>query len=494
MAPCVVNPPEVRDIYVDIPDLKLREHDNCTPLYKHGFHISHTKGGTSFLGSMQVIPEEGLYSSEDNPCHKRALELLEFILAGEGGGDGDFQSVPQDEVVSPSNDPKEQQERAFVFLKEALNNTAHYQKTVNTSYAISYSPKEFLQETDVGKDGGARCEGEDLPVSCAPEGWSVHTATKLPHGTIIAAKGCTEVAVQVAEAPQSSPGHSSPGGKPWAWAKVPAYGAFAMANAVLLSIPIASGFAAAWPGAIAIWSVGCFVVLALLAFNLYFGTHPRLVVNALIHRSKQGIVEGTRGVGQVVTLKGFVSCVPGTKHLLSSEVRAVSSCVLVETVVRGCREGCKQQSEANHGQRAQATRAVDFMLTDRVSGKTVLVQAADAAKEGAITCWLPRAPPLALREGQKVLGADWCRLVGWETNPSGASTGSVELAALEKYIRPGQEVAVMGALHDGPSPGSYSLRPICGTHNLTLLPVFWSGLPYFFPTWVTGLVISDHLG
>lgn len=481
---------EVRDVHIDVPDLKQKQQVDDATQCEHGFRICH-KRGSSNPGSMQMIPEDGVYCGEENPLARRAVELLQFILSGEG--EGDFQPVPVNDAVSPSNDPTAHHETAFALFKkvwakpEKAGAATEAYRTPTTP-----CPPLVLKKQSHGKDDMAstcaadsECRSACESSKCAEQASPEQAAA---HGKMAAQVAAAHLPVRPPASPACVPG----GGRPARRPALVAYGTFAAAGAALLSLPVGLGFVAGGAWASAVWAVGCSLIVGLLAFNVAMGTRPRLVVDELIRSSKRSIEGGAQAAGRVMIVKGLVSSLPGGEGLLSSDVRETLGCVLIETALRGCREGACHAGACKYVTQARATRAVDFRLTDRSSGATLVVEAARAAAEGAIDCRLPPSPHVPLVEGQRVLGFDWTgRPEGVPPDPLRTSADDVELAVVEKYIRTGQEVAVMGTLHG--SPGSYRLRPIRGPHNVSKFALYWGLLPYFFPTWVTGVVISDRL-
>ena len=61
-----------------------------------------------------------------------------------------------------------------------------------------------------------------------------------------------------------------------------------------------------------------------------------------------------------------------------------------------------------------------------------------------------------------------------------------------RYIRQGQTVTVMGCLVEDQATHELSIQALQVPRNVSRFLVMRGFVPYFFPTWVTGLVISDQ--
>ena len=68
----------------------------------------------------------------------------------------------------------------------------------------------------------------------------------------------------------------------------------------------------------------------------------------------------------------------------------------------------------------------------------------------------------------------------------------LSLAAPCRYIRQGQVITVMGILVEEQGTHELIIQPLSKPRNISKFLPYKGFLPFFFPTWVSGLLISDQ--
>lgn len=157
------------------------------------------------------------------------------------------------------------------------------------------------------------------------------------------------------------------------------------------------------------------------------------------------------------------------------------------------------------------TLAVDFQITDHLQDSLV-VCGRRAADKGKLAAFVAHSTVVALPSSKRIIGfldATWLEQEQrfLDEHPE---LQPADLVISRGMILEGQTVSVMGLLRENQpleedgetirsSPWSTAqegmvLEPLPGPVNVARFLLFWGFFPVFFPTWVSGLLISDNQG
>lgn len=233
--------------------------------------------------------------------------------------------------------------------------------------------------------------------------------------------------------------------------------------------------------------LGCvgLVFLVVFIFNLCLRRMRRMILQKYLSvkvKAKLSDLE-TLPHGVSVVVRGKVSSV--NSQLVSSDLQHVERCLLVET--------CLQSQQAKGGrflkckQHVQQTRAVSFRITDEETGATAVVNASYATSQGLLVPILRMATAVPLTGNlnlHKWLGVQQAKVMQ-------SVCDNAQLTLHEGYVCEGDVVTVVGLLNKA---GNVSvIEPMTQAKNVSKLLFFWNILPFYYPTWVSGLVISNEV-
>eukprot|EP00475_Leptophrys_vorax_P002792 TRINITY_DN11578_c0_g2_i1.p1 TRINITY_DN11578_c0_g2~~TRINITY_DN11578_c0_g2_i1.p1 ORF type:complete len:363 (+),score=-12.66 TRINITY_DN11578_c0_g2_i1:303-1391(+) len=229
------------------------------------------------------------------------------------------------------------------------------------------------------------------------------------------------------------------------------------------------------------------LVAALVAFNVRTAGSPRAVLERYLRCKRRTRLVRKMRPGQVVVVEGMVSLFE--EELLSSKFHNVLGLVLVETSLRSYFAG--DSTRNRWVEHVRQTRAVDFRITDPSTGASAIVKAFDAAETGVATPLVhmsseARLPTPPTKGGDGKSGKDG---KAWSQSPSGEAA---QLTVCKGYIRQGQVVTVMGVVEEDSATGELVILPLSQPRNISKLLFFHYLVPYFFPTFASGLIISDE--
>ncbi|CAI5983156.1 unnamed protein product [Closterium sp. NIES-65] len=156
--------------------------------------------------------------------------------------------------------------------------------------------------------------------------------------------------------------------------------------------------------------------------------------------------------------------------------------------------------------------AVDFRISD-ASGDSILVCGRRAADRGKLAAFVQHGTVVPLASSKRIIGfldTSWLEQEQQflETHPNLQPS---DLVISRGMVTEGQTVSVMGLLRearpledDGETIRSSSvwstaqeglvLEPLCSPVNVGEFFLCWGFFPVYFPTWVSGLLISDNQG
>ncbi|CAI5470537.1 unnamed protein product [Closterium sp. Yama58-4] len=271
--------------------------------------------------------------------------------------------------------------------------------------------------------------------------------------------------------------------------------------------------------------------LALLLFNVRMAGRPRRVIQRFLHAKSKTRLGRRLGRGQTVVVRGAVSLLH--EELLSTEFHNVppplsparspplpiwkfalvfqpthahmhphsparahpQGLVLVESSLRSYYPGLRKADAWT--EHVRQTRAVDFRITDGQTGMSAIVKAFHAAETGVATplVHISTEVPLSTEDSPPSAGG----AVGGEGGASAEEERkkrrkalSPQLMVCKGYIRAGQTITVMGVLTEEPGTHELLIQPMPQPRNIAKLLLFRGFIPFFFPTWASGLVISDQ--
>ncbi|CAI7892773.1 unnamed protein product [Closterium sp. NIES-54] len=233
--------------------------------------------------------------------------------------------------------------------------------------------------------------------------------------------------------------------------------------------------------------------LALLLFNVRMAGRPRRVIQRFLHAKSKTRLGRRLGRGQTVVVRGAVSLLH--EELLSTEFHNVPGLVLVESSLRSYYPGLRKADAWT--EHVRQTRAVDFRITDGQTGMSAIVKAFHAAETGVATplVHISTEVPLSTEDSPPSTGA----AAGGEGGASAEEERkkrrkalSPQLMVCKGYIRAGQTITVMGVLTEEPGTHELLIQPMPQPRNIAKLLLFRGFIPFFFPTWASGLVISDQ--
>ncbi|CAI5516069.1 unnamed protein product [Closterium sp. Naga37s-1] len=156
--------------------------------------------------------------------------------------------------------------------------------------------------------------------------------------------------------------------------------------------------------------------------------------------------------------------------------------------------------------------AVDFRISDD-SGDSILVCGRRAADRGKLAAFVQHGTVVPLASSKRIIGfldTSWLEQEQQflETHPNLQPS---DLVISRGMVTEGQTVSVMGLLRearpledDGETIRSSSvwstaqeglvLEPLCAPVNVGEFFLCWGFFPVYFPTWVSGLLVSDNQG
>ncbi|CAI6000381.1 unnamed protein product [Closterium sp. NIES-64] len=273
------------------------------------------------------------------------------------------------------------------------------------------------------------------------------------------------------------------------------------------------GFTAFLATSWAVIFVGNLLLALLLPGLLAREFLKRYAKRDILEAAKVGYsIAGQRRGGRVVVLRGRVSLpaspasMPGGSSLDGDQGFLIMSTSLQSYHSRRATAFYRRREHLRQ------ILAVDFRISD-ASGDSILVCGRRAADRGKLAAFVQHGTVVPLASSKRIIGfldTSWLEQEQQflETHPNLQPS---DLVISRGMVTEGQTVSVMGLLRearpledDGETIRSSSvwstaqeglvLEPLCSPVNVGEFFLCWGFFPVYFPTWVSGLLISDNQG
>eukprot|EP00897_Mesotaenium_endlicherianum_P003578 jgi/Mesen1/3248/ME000187S02409 len=442
------------------------------------------------MQTMPAIPEETPLGSDNMDGGKRARDLLQFVLGDENEG------VSSDDHREASKVKVDN----LAHSKEAKSSVKGFFKTKsrskNESATLVVQAPAIQDERSDKKNKGSKkgrakvhvisdedeMAAADLEAAVSPVPLAVPAPAALPLTAV--SSGSQHDSFSII-APQQAPPSPTLG-------KL-AVLLYALVNLEIVGLIVLLAFLVGGPVSYGIAGTLGALYVGLLAFNFHMASEPEKVLRSFLASKAKSPLGRMRGFGQVVVVKGRVARLPG--ELLSSEVEDVEGCVVITTSVKSRLPPQGGERAPEWREHARELCVVDFRVVDEATGASAVVRASHALPRGEVAPVVKSAAQVPLVSAGRYPAFVEALEEEDQMRLQAAEDADAELAVFEGYICVGQEVTVMGTLSEGSYPGDLVIEPLRAPHNVSKLLLVWAWgvvpVPVFFPTWVTGLIVSE---